>query len=205
MAEDKLQQEAKERLLVAATKLFAEKGYAGVSIRQLAEAAEVNSAMISYYYGDKEGLYEAVLSALYVNLLSQFEVVAAQKTSAQEKLRMYAEVIRRTHTQDQPLMARLVLGELSSPTACLELIIRKYTARIVQIISSIIREGIDNGELRQDIDARFAAGAFGGMINFFFIMREATRLVMPVLDGSDKEFVDSAMKIYLQGMGRNEG
>lgn len=203
MAEEKLPQEAREKLLAAATKLFAEKGYAGVSIRQLAEAAGVNSAMISYYFGGKEGLYEAVLSTLYERLLVQFEAVAAQTASAQEKLRLYAEVIRRTHTQDQPLMARLVLGELSSPTACLEIIIRKYTARIVQIISGILQEGIDSGELRQDIDSRYAAGAFGGMINFFFIMREATRLVMPVLAGSDKEFVDSALKIYLKGMGRD--
>jgi AcrR family transcriptional regulator len=51
--------EARERLVGVALRLFAEKGYAETSTREIALAAGVNIASISYYFGDKEGLYRA--------------------------------------------------------------------------------------------------------------------------------------------------
>ncbi|MBC7501754.1 MAG: CerR family C-terminal domain-containing protein [Herminiimonas sp.] len=54
--------EARERLLLIALKLFAEKGFAKTSTREIALAAEVNIASISYYFGDKAGLYRAVFT-----------------------------------------------------------------------------------------------------------------------------------------------
>jgi AcrR family transcriptional regulator len=50
---------ARERLLQAGLRLFASKGFANTSTRELAEAARVNVAAISYYFGDKAGLYRA--------------------------------------------------------------------------------------------------------------------------------------------------
>jgi AcrR family transcriptional regulator len=52
--------EARERLLAAALQLFAEKGFAKTSTRDIAQAADVNIASIKYYFGDKAGLYRAV-------------------------------------------------------------------------------------------------------------------------------------------------
>ncbi|MEY4883945.1 MAG: hypothetical protein RIS34_1799 [Pseudomonadota bacterium] len=52
--------EARNRLLDAALQLFAETGFAKTSTRQIALAAQVNIASISYYFGDKAGLYRAV-------------------------------------------------------------------------------------------------------------------------------------------------
>jgi AcrR family transcriptional regulator len=52
--------EARNRLLDAALALFAEQGFAKTSTREIAQAAQVNVASISYYFGDKEGLYRAV-------------------------------------------------------------------------------------------------------------------------------------------------
>ncbi len=203
MADEKTVQDAKEKLLAAATRLFAEKGFAGVSIRQLAEAAGVNSAMISYYYGGKEGLYEAVLITQYERLLKKFEAVAALEAPVDEKIRQYAEVIRLTHTADQPLMARLIQGELTSPTACMEKVVRNYTSRIARIVSGIVQQGVEDGEFRQDIPPLFATLALAGMLNFYFILREATRAIVPIFSVGDEEFVEAALKIYLKGMGRD--
>lgn len=50
---------ARERLLRAGLRLFALQGYGQTSVRELAEAAQVNVAAISYYFGDKAGLYRA--------------------------------------------------------------------------------------------------------------------------------------------------
>ena len=203
MANEKTVQDAKEKLLAAATRLFAEKGFAGVSIRQLAEAAGVNSAMISYYYGGKEGLYEAVLTTQYERLLGKFEAIAVLQAPVKEKIRQYAEVIRLNHTAEQPLMARLIQGELTSPTACMEKVVRNYTSRIARIVSGIVQQGVEDGEFRQDIPPLFATLALAGMLNFYFILREATRAIVPIFSVGDEDFVEAALKIYLKGMGRD--
>lgn len=52
-------EDSRQRLLMAALKLFADQGFAKTSTRELAEAAGVNIAAISYYFGDKAGLYRA--------------------------------------------------------------------------------------------------------------------------------------------------
>ncbi|HEY2559544.1 MAG TPA: CerR family C-terminal domain-containing protein [Caldimonas sp.] len=57
---DQLGEPARARLLVAALRLFAEQGYAKTSIRQIAHAAGVNVAAVSYYFGNKAGLYRSV-------------------------------------------------------------------------------------------------------------------------------------------------
>jgi AcrR family transcriptional regulator len=53
-------EESRERLLQAGLRLFAQQGFSKTSTRELAEAANVNVAAISYYFGDKAGLYRAV-------------------------------------------------------------------------------------------------------------------------------------------------
>ena len=50
----------RERILDAAEKLFAERGYHGVSIRDVTGAAEVDVALVSYHFGNKQGLMESV-------------------------------------------------------------------------------------------------------------------------------------------------
>lgn len=51
---------ARDRLLKAAERLFAEHGFDGVSVREIATAAEVNSASVAYYFRSKEGLLSEV-------------------------------------------------------------------------------------------------------------------------------------------------
>jgi AcrR family transcriptional regulator len=53
--------EAKTRLLRAAVLLFAEKGFGGVSIREIATAADRNSSSISFHFGGKEGIHQAAV------------------------------------------------------------------------------------------------------------------------------------------------
>ena len=54
--------EARQRLLNTALRLFAEQGFARTSTREIAQAAGANIAAISYYFGDKAGLYKAVFT-----------------------------------------------------------------------------------------------------------------------------------------------
>jgi len=52
-------EQARERLLMAALRLFADQGFARTSTREIAQAAGANVAAIRYYFGDKEGIYRA--------------------------------------------------------------------------------------------------------------------------------------------------
>lgn len=52
---------AREQLIIHATRIFAAKGYAAATTREICDAAGVNIASIHYYFGDKEGLYRAAL------------------------------------------------------------------------------------------------------------------------------------------------
>ncbi|MDQ7968255.1 MAG: CerR family C-terminal domain-containing protein [Oxalicibacterium faecigallinarum] len=54
--------EARQRLLHAALRLFAEKGFSKTSTRDIAQTAGVNVASIKYYFGDKDGLYRAAFA-----------------------------------------------------------------------------------------------------------------------------------------------
>jgi len=61
-------EETRGRILNAASTLFAEHGRAGASVRAIAQAAGVNGAMVSHYFGGKDGLYSDCLDALYSEL-----------------------------------------------------------------------------------------------------------------------------------------
>lgn len=55
-------EQARERLLLSALRLFADKGFAKTSTREIAQAAGANLAAIRYYFGDKAGLYQAAFT-----------------------------------------------------------------------------------------------------------------------------------------------
>jgi AcrR family transcriptional regulator len=57
-------QQTKHRILEAASKLFAEHGYEGTSVRQIASGASVSLGMIRHYFGSKEGLYRACIESV---------------------------------------------------------------------------------------------------------------------------------------------
>src|SRR6478672_790293 len=68
-----------EHIIEAAEKLFADKGFAGTSVRDIAEAAGVNLAMISYYFGSKEKLMEAMFTTRGQYLRIQLENILHNK------------------------------------------------------------------------------------------------------------------------------
>ena len=82
--------DTKERLLDAAKALFVRKGFAGVSIREIAREAGANSALISYYFGDKEGLFKSVLESfihpLNATRIAQFTLLEQQAALTVEEV-----------------------------------------------------------------------------------------------------------------------
>jgi AcrR family transcriptional regulator len=57
--------EAKKRILDSAISLFARKGYAAVGVREIAQEAEINISMISYYFDGKEGILKTIINEFH--------------------------------------------------------------------------------------------------------------------------------------------
>ncbi len=82
------------KLLDAATEAFAAEGFAGVRIEQIAQLAEVNKAMIYHYFGSKEGLYQAVISAAAAQLRVPTELSALRVFQDQLPVQLTDPVVR---------------------------------------------------------------------------------------------------------------
>lgn len=69
----KIDENAKEKILNTAIKLFAQKGYDGTSIREICKSANINICMISYYFGGKQELYQEIINNLVESQKSYME------------------------------------------------------------------------------------------------------------------------------------
>lgn len=69
-------QDTRHRLLEAAILIFAEKGYDGAGIREIAQRAKANSALVTYHFGGKEGLYREALRFIHARKHSQVMLLA---------------------------------------------------------------------------------------------------------------------------------
>ena len=78
----------REQLLEAAEELFAEHGYEGTSTRMLAKKAGVNVAMVSYYFGSKEKLFEALVEDRAGILREKLLEIQDDKISPVKKIEM---------------------------------------------------------------------------------------------------------------------
>lgn len=111
--------EARNRLLDAALGLFAEQGFSKTSIRDIAQAAQANVASISYYFGDKAGLYRAVFSDPRTNppvppdALEGPDVTLAQ--AIRGLLASFLEPLKQGHVRQQQYM-KLCFREMLEPT-----------------------------------------------------------------------------------------
>ena len=122
--------DAQDALVTAGARLFAARGFDGVTVRQLAEAADVNVAAVSYHFGGKRGLYLEALERLMAEMRPIGEPVIERIETAfdagqpdRETLRSLAgftvsHFLTVLHGGDvPPWVAQTVLREFQEPTA----------------------------------------------------------------------------------------
>ena len=85
-------------VLEAAGKVFAERGFAEATSKEICERAGTNGAAVNYYFGGKEGLYEEVLIEAHRQMLSLEDLnrIITSEATPEEKLRVFLEHIIRT-------------------------------------------------------------------------------------------------------------
>jgi AcrR family transcriptional regulator len=77
---------SRERILHAATELFAQKGYAGAGVDELAARSTIAKTAIYYHFGNKEGLLAAVIERLATEWIDRIRAVADEASSPLERL-----------------------------------------------------------------------------------------------------------------------
>ena len=186
------------RLLDAATPLFAEKGFNGVSVREIARDAGVNVSLISYYFGGKEGLYAAVLG-------EQFAVVERAGNIARtdaDPLRKFELYVRATvaRYRQNPYLPRFYTSELTNPTPCFATIVKPAIQGLVRMLQEAFTDGLSHDQFRPGLDPTDTAIALAGMINFYFLLEPATGELVDHSPGRDEELIRHIMDIFTKGV-----
>jgi len=117
-------QETRQRLLDAATRLFAEHGFHHVTVRQICHAADANVASINYHFGDKMGLYKEILRTAVEAMRQTTEAArsASEGAPAEERLRLTLRLLMRrffARGRDSSVQ-RLMIRESADPTEALD-------------------------------------------------------------------------------------
>ncbi|CUH96657.1 hypothetical protein P22_2747 [Propionispora sp. 2/2-37] len=192
----------RSKLLKVATALFARKGFAAVTVRELTVAAQINISAISYYFNGKEGLYEAVLTEQLAPVLQSLGEIQ-KNTSAPPiaRLTLLADQIAHIHAQ-RPLLSRFIFSEVTNPTEYGGPIIESHLSQVYQFIHATLQEGIASGDFREDLHVTYATVSLVGILNFYFISRPLISKIFPLTEPADSEaeYVKHAFRIYLHGV-----
>ena len=172
--------EARARLLNAALRLFAEKGFANTSTRELATAAGVNIAAISYYFGDKAGLYRAAYTEP-MGTCSDMAVFDASTVSLEDALRMMLSYIVEPMKLGDlvQLCTRLHFREMLEPTGLwaeeIDNGIRPAQVALVLVLCKHL------GLAQPDDDVHRLAFSIVGLAIHLFVGRDVVQALQPQL------------------------
>jgi len=142
------------QLLHAATRLFARAGFAGTTVDEIVAAAKVNKRMVYHYFGDKRGLYHAVLSEAYRSLET---VEVSTLAHSQDIDALTAEIVRAyfDFLAKHPEFVRLLLWEnLNDGSGLARTDARLNKDPMLSALDQLLRAGIAAGRIRPDMDAR---------------------------------------------------
>ncbi len=165
-------------IIETAMDLFAGKGYEGTSIRDIAEKASVNLAMVSYYFGSKDKLFENIVeykSSVTRGILD--EILKNNKLSAIEKIYAiidsYVEKLFTHRSFHRLIYQELILNQREE----LQNSIVNNLAPNSVIIKRIIETGIKNGEFKK-VDVELTLASLMGTVNQVLLSRKFCNKIM---------------------------
>ena len=148
--------EPRERILSAAGREFAERGYASATVRDICLAAGVNVAAVNYYFGDKQRLYIESVKHAHEQRAGQVPLPEwTAGTPPQQKLRDFVGNLleRMLGFGQPPWQVRLMMREVLHPTdACRELVedyVRPRFELLVSILDELVDDRLSQTELRR--------------------------------------------------------
>jgi AcrR family transcriptional regulator len=161
--------EARAKIAAAAEELFAARGFDGTAIRDIARKARVNGAMIHYYFGNKEGLYLAMLEGAASRVRALLIQTTGGSGTAKERLARFVDAYA-AYMLSQPNLARILYREMLTGAKHIRKIAQQYAATNYNMLRNLISEGVQRGELRS-IDSDLAPISLMGMVVIFQFLR----------------------------------
>ena len=133
--------EQREALLDAAAELFAENGSEGASLKQIADRARVSAPLAAYYFGGKDGLFEAVLAE-----------------RLEPRLGVLVDAIRARTGPAGPTLAVFIqqFGALAARNPWLPALAQREPdamAQLTDLLRTLIERGQEEGEIRRDLES----------------------------------------------------
>ena len=180
-------------ILKEATALFLQRGFNGVSMREIAEACRLSKAGLYYHFKDKEDLFLAILND---NLDAVSAVVRQTRAAVQntrERIIFFAHTLFSQLEVNQRAIIRLASQELRNikPEAQ-EGFIKKYHEEFIDAVGSMLEEGMQSGDLKP-VNPQTAAWALLGLLYPF--------LDFAYDEQQHQQMFNDVLNIYFNGIG----
>jgi len=163
-------EDVRERIVSSALRHFAEKGYAGTSLREIAEAARTTKPMIYYYFKSKEGLYISTLG----DLLQEFADAIDQATNPSDdpcaRLAAFCDAYLRYFESQEPHAAFVVREVFGLGADIMSEFGRTLDERIRSRLTRLLLDGVQCGLFR-DGEIHACTIAIMGILNMFILRR----------------------------------
>ena len=149
----------RKQILDAAIRVFAEHGYHGARVGDIAEDAGVAHGLLYHYFASKDDVLRTIFVENWGALIARFRAVEASHEPAPAKLEGIAKILLRTWRND-PALVTVMVREVARSAQLQDRVdeVREAFA----IVQRVIEEGQAAGEFRKDVDARLASWLFYG-------------------------------------------
>ncbi len=159
------QAEKKQALIDAALTLLEEKSYRSISIRDIAQRAGVQSAMVSYYFGSKEGLFLAMIEQKAGMPKAGIQAIA----NAPHPIRAFIEHAL-AHFAETPALSGFISDEILHQQSPLgDKFIAMMPGRVAAVLPNVLSAAQKAGEIRADLNPRWAAFSLSNLLVMPFI------------------------------------
>ena len=141
----------KEGILLAAQELFARYGYAGTTMKMVAEQAGVASGLVFHYYESKEKLFMVAGAGLINDMVTSLREATAETASGCEAMGIFVKAyldFTIEHENTFPTIIRCSPFSDDNPDLDREKIAAKFL-NLIHIIEEILRRGIKDGSIRE--------------------------------------------------------
>jgi AcrR family transcriptional regulator len=188
-------------LLEAGGELFAQRGFDGVPIEEVAARAGVNKALISYHFRGKRGLYVAVLESAFASIAERLRAVEARAETAHDALHAFLETFAR-FTQERPGFPTLFMREVLA--AGIDEAVLPHLLEIIGFSRRLAKRGTREGLFRRVDPLLMHFGLVGSLVFFFATeparQRAAAQGRVPFLMPDATAFIRHLEELTLRGL-----
>jgi len=198
-ADPRLQQMRREALLDAANQLLNQKNYQTITIREIAEAAGMKSAMISYYFGSKNELFMALVERMALDM--QQELSGLPKIS--EPIRALINMMLNKHKENAGIFRFIADETLGNGMKNEQQLMELMPEKMALFLPGLIRQEQARGMLNPNLDSYWIAFSLISLIVMPVIGENVRNKVWKISNETitSPAWVDHIYHLFLNGCG----